>query len=362
MLQPVLEAVIFDVDGVLVDSYQAHFRSWKAVAAADDVDVTEAGFARTFGQTSRDIIRQLWQRTDLDDARIRQLDDDKEARYREIIAQDFPAMDGAVELIDALHADGIKLAAGSSGPPANVELALRELGRRAAFTAAVTGMEVSRGKPDPEVFLRAAQRLGAWPSRCLVVEDAPAGIQAATAAGMAAVALLSTGRTESDFRDVRPSLLVRSLRELTPERLGRVVTDAVVTGYQQLDHPADLAFRFWAPSEAELLAAGARALLDAATDGRPVAPDHAHTLRIEAVDPEDRMVRWLNEVLLLATVDGYLVAHANIELHDGGLQAELWGRRDSSELVHHELKSVTYHDLELRQEGDRVVGRVVVDV
>ncbi len=132
-------------------------------------------------------------------------------------------MDGARELIRALHDSGFRLAVGSSGPPENVDLVLEHLGARGLFDAVVNGRDVTCGKPDPQVFLIAARRLGSMPRRCVVIEDAPAGIEAATRAGMASVALLSTGRTREDFGGVAPALVVRSLRDLTPDMLRALV-------------------------------------------------------------------------------------------------------------------------------------------
>jgi beta-phosphoglucomutase len=108
-------AVIFDVDGVLVDSYHAHFQSWRDVAAEHGVGLTEAEFATTFGRTSRDIIRRFFGST-VTGAAVSEMDDRKEARFRELIADDFPAMDGALELIRDLRDAGFKMALGSSGP------------------------------------------------------------------------------------------------------------------------------------------------------------------------------------------------------------------------------------------------------
>jgi beta-phosphoglucomutase len=218
-----LVAVIFDMDGVLVDSYRPHFHSWRQLAVEHGFALTEEEFATSFGTTSRDIIRRFWKGTDVTDERIRELDERKEALYREIVAADFPAMDGAVELLHALDGAGIRLGVGSSGPPENVDLALDKLGCRELFGAVVNGLEVSRGKPDPQVFQIAARRLGAPEESCVVIEDAPAGIQAATAAGMAGVALLSTGRSEDDFLDVKPAIVVRSLRELSPGVLSSLI-------------------------------------------------------------------------------------------------------------------------------------------
>jgi beta-phosphoglucomutase len=132
-------------------------------------------------------------------------------------------MDGAVELIDALAAAGFRLAVGSSGPPENVALTLERLARAARFGALVTGRDVTRGKPDPQVFLIAAERLGATPARCIVVEDAPVGVAAAHAAGMASVALVGTVAAE---RLAGADLVVRSLRELDAPRLAALLEPA----------------------------------------------------------------------------------------------------------------------------------------
>lgn len=212
-------AVIFDMDGVLVDSYRAHFESWQTLAREHGRTFSEEDFARTFGRTSRDIIESLWGNPPVSAPDIQRMDERKEALFRERIAHHFPAMDGARELIASLREAGFRVAVGSSGPPENVDLVLDQLGPRALFDAVVNGRDVVRGKPDPQVFLLASERLGVPPARCVVVEDAPAGIAAAKRAGMASVALLSTGRRAEDFKDVTPSRLVRSLRELTPQLL-----------------------------------------------------------------------------------------------------------------------------------------------
>ena len=216
-----MRAVIFDVDGVLVDSWDAHFRSWRDVLRERGLDMSEAEFAQTFGRTSREIIRHFWGDA-VDDAAVRAIDDRKEALYRDLVRTSFPGMDGAVALIDALAADGFALAVGSSAPPENVVLTLDALGRREAFSAIVTGRDVTRGKPDPQVFQLAAERLGVDAARCAVIEDAPAGIRAAAAAGMANVALLGTASRET-LLEAGARLTVESLRELTPDLLSRLI-------------------------------------------------------------------------------------------------------------------------------------------
>ena len=214
-------AVIFDMDGVLVDSYRAHWQSWQFMADELGKGLSEAQFVSTFGQTSREIIAAHWGANCLSPAEIADFDLRKEALYREIVVRDFPAMDGATDLIVALRAAGFRLAVGSSGPPENVALAVERLGTERFFDTLVTGRDVTRGKPDPQVFLLAAELLGVSPANCAVIEDAPVGIAAANAAGMCSIALLSTGHTEESVSAAR--VIVRSLRELSPERIAALI-------------------------------------------------------------------------------------------------------------------------------------------
>jgi beta-phosphoglucomutase len=214
-------AVIFDMDGVLVDSYRAHWESWHFMAEELGRGLTEEQFVTTFGRTSREIIAEHWGADSLTPAEIAEFDHRKEALYREIVARDFPAMEGAADLIRSLAEAGFRLAVGSSGPPENVALAVDQLQARPYFGTLVTGRDVTRGKPDPQVFLTAAARLEVEPKHCVVVEDAPVGIAATNAAGMTSVALLSTGHTADSVAAAR--LIVKSLRELSPARMHELI-------------------------------------------------------------------------------------------------------------------------------------------
>jgi beta-phosphoglucomutase len=213
------QGVIFDLDGVLVDSYRAHFASWRQLYGELGLDYSEEAFAADFGRTSRDILRRTLG-GQLTEERIRELDERKEALFREILRESFPAMDGAVELIDALADDGFLLAVGSSGPPENIALALDKLGRAQRFGAIVTGRDVTRGKPDPQVFQTAARRLSLPAECCAVVEDAVHGIDAARRAGMTAIAL--TGTTTRDEL-AHADLVVDSLRKLSPKTIHQLI-------------------------------------------------------------------------------------------------------------------------------------------
>ncbi len=216
-------AVIFDVDGVLVDSYEAHFESWKQFYGERNIQYTETMFAADFGRTSRDILARTL--GEVSGADVKTFDDRKEAYYREIVRADFPSMDGAEELIHALADAGFKLAVGSSGPAENVALALDKLSGGQRIDAVVTGMDVTRGKPDPQVFLLAAERLGVRTANCAVVEDALHGITAAKRAGMTAIALTGTLRRDEL---VEADSVVDSLRQLSPELI-RALIEPLVT-------------------------------------------------------------------------------------------------------------------------------------
>jgi beta-phosphoglucomutase len=211
--------VIFDMDGVLVDSYQAHFVSWSRLYEELGLSYSETEFAADFGRTSRDILRRRFGE-DFSLEKIRKFDERKEALFREVLQDTFPTMDGAVELIDTLAADGFLMAVGSSGPPENIALCLEKLGRCAKFAAVVTGADVQRGKPDPQVFELAASRLGLPANSCAVVEDAVHGVEAANRAGMLSIGM--TGTVERE-KLTSAELVVDRLKELSPSRIRELI-------------------------------------------------------------------------------------------------------------------------------------------
>jgi beta-phosphoglucomutase len=211
--------VIFDIDGVLLDSYKLHYECWRAVAEKDSVALSEKQFDSLFGRRGNEIVREIWGE-ELPAEQVVSIHREKQALYRERLQGNFPEMDGAIQLIDGLVAEGLVLGIGSSAPPANVELSLRGLDRTNSFKAVVSGDEVTRGKPDPQVFLLAAQRMEVEPSSCAVIEDAPAGIAAALAAGMTAIALTGTAPPGSL---TAAHLVLTSLRQLTPKRIVELI-------------------------------------------------------------------------------------------------------------------------------------------
>jgi beta-phosphoglucomutase len=220
-------AVIFDADGVLVDSFAAHAESWQRLAEECGEGMTPEQFAATFGQTSREIIRRFWSPEGLTDERIRALDERKEAIYRQIIADRFPTMPGALELIHDLQRSGFLIGVGTSGPPENLALMLSELKGQSWCRASVSGADVQRGKPDPEVFLLCAQRLGVPPPQCAVIEDAAPGIAAAKAAGMLAIGFCSHGHTHQEL--AAADRIVDGLGELNAETVSAWIRQVIDT-------------------------------------------------------------------------------------------------------------------------------------
>jgi beta-phosphoglucomutase len=211
--------VIFDIDGVLLDSYKMHYECWRAIAEKHSITLSEKEFDSLFGRRGSEIVRQIWGK-DLPGEQVVAIHRQKQALYRENLQRNFPEMDGAIQIIDALAAEGFVLGIGSSAPPENVEMSLNGLGRAKSFKAVVTGSDVTRGKPDPQVFLLAAQRMGVEPSNCAVIEDAVAGIAAALAGGMTAIALAGTAPTESL---TMAHLVVTSLRQLIPKQISELI-------------------------------------------------------------------------------------------------------------------------------------------
>jgi HAD superfamily hydrolase (TIGR01509 family) len=196
-----------------------HYQCWRAVAERHSIILSEKDFDSLFGRRGSEIVHEIWGEH-LSTEEVAAIHQGKQALYRENLQRNFPTMDGAIQLIDALAAQGFVLGIGSSAPWENVEMSLNGLDRAKSFKAVVTGSDVTRGKPDPQVFLLAAQGMGVEPSSCAVIEDAPAGIAAALAGGMTAIALAGTAAPESL---TMAHLVVTSLRQLTPKQISELI-------------------------------------------------------------------------------------------------------------------------------------------
>ncbi len=179
-------AVIFDLDGVIVTTDECHYLGWKRVADEEgiyfdrEINMRLRGVSR---MESLEIVLERSPRKYTEDEK-RRLADRKNGYYRDLITKLTPAdiLPGAKELLADLKRTGIKIAIGSSSK--NSPAILRQIGMAGYFDATADGNEIKKGKPDPEVFLLAARKMGVPPGNCLVVEDADAGIEAALAGGM----------------------------------------------------------------------------------------------------------------------------------------------------------------------------------
>jgi len=203
---------IFDLDGVIADTGPAHQQAWEELAARHHLAMPDGFFAETFGMRNENIIPQLLDRS-VDPEELQRMSDWKEARYREIIAAEIQPLDGLGGLLRDLQQNGFHLAIGSSAPRANVDLILDGLQIRNRFTACVTGDEISSGKPAPDTFLTAAERLDVSPDHCVVFEDAVPGVQAGKRAGMQVIAITTT-RTHADLLQAGADRVIDSLAEV----------------------------------------------------------------------------------------------------------------------------------------------------
>ncbi len=190
---------IFDHDGVLVDSLELHQDAWVELGRREWLALTPEFIHETFGMTNPSIFRRLLGDSVSPDEMSR-LGAIKEQCYRDAAAGKVVLMAGVRELLDTLSREGVLLAIGSSGVLPNLELTVSSCGLDGRFAAIASLEDIRNGKPDPEVFLVAASKAGADPSRCVVFEDAPVGIQAAKAAGMRAVGVGTTHPLESLVR------------------------------------------------------------------------------------------------------------------------------------------------------------------
>lgn len=213
-----LRAVIFDWDGVIVDSSAHHERSWEVLAARRNLPLPAGHFKRGFGKKNNVIIPDLgWADTPGD---VEALAREKEEIYRGLIREHgIEPLPGVRPLLAALAAEGISAAIGSSTERANLDLPLDMMGLREFFRVIASGEDVEHGKPDPAIFLLAAERLGIPPANCLVIEDAHVGIEAARRAG---IPVLAVATTHPAAELTAADAVMESLAGVTPETLRKI--------------------------------------------------------------------------------------------------------------------------------------------
>jgi len=210
------KAFLFDMDGTLIDNMAVHMQIWVEFLAGMGVKIGLDQFNKfAAGRTNAEILRELVG-PHLSEEEIFRLSDQKEELYRAHFGPLMKPAAGLVQFLDSAREAGIPMAVASSAGCDNIHFHLEGLGLGGYFTIQIGSEDVQNGKPDPEIFLKAAERLGVAPGDCLVFEDTPAGLEAAYRAGMSAVALTSTYprerlallpavlRIEADFSALNP--------------------------------------------------------------------------------------------------------------------------------------------------------------
>lgn len=219
MIDFTTRAFIFDMDGTLVDNMRFHMAAWRKMLLENGVETDAHDFlVNTAGKTNREIIPNFF--ADATEEKLSELGLRKETLYRESFLPHRKAVAGAIEFLTEAESLGVKMAVATAAPVANMEFILDGLDLRKYFQAITTAADVERGKPNPEIFLKSAEKLGVEPKNCLVFEDAVNGFEAADRAGMKSVGIATVNSIADilkldsvvaaydDFSDLNPSDLI----------------------------------------------------------------------------------------------------------------------------------------------------------
>jgi len=210
-------AVLWDMDGTLIDSEEFHWIAWQTTMANEGITITREQFLASFGQRNDSIIPQ-WLGAAATPERIDRIANTKEELYRHLIRRDgISPLPGVAHWTQELHTKGWLQAIASAAPRANIDAVLEALSATHIFQGIVSAEDVHRGKPDPEVYLTAASRVGASPQNCIVVEDAAAGIEGARRAGMRSIGVTHGGNY------LQADVVVESLDQLDPDAFDKLL-------------------------------------------------------------------------------------------------------------------------------------------
>jgi HAD superfamily hydrolase (TIGR01509 family) len=208
---PLAYGILWDMDGVLIDTGEFHYQGWQQAWREEGVDFSRELFLRTFGERNDTIVRRVW--PEATEADVIRVGERKEYIYRELVRTRLEAAPGVRRLLGEFREARFLQAVATSAPPANVDLVLDVLDICPYFDTVLNARDVQRGKPDPQIFLTAAGRLGLPPAHCLVIEDAISGVQAARIAGMRCLTVTTTNSREA-LNAAGADLVVDSLVEV----------------------------------------------------------------------------------------------------------------------------------------------------
>jgi beta-phosphoglucomutase family hydrolase len=213
-------AVLFDMDGVIIDSNPYHKDAWLEFCRRYQVELKEEDVPRyIYGKTNKAALVDVFQREFSPEESFR-LSEEKEAIYRELHRADIRLIEGLGDLLEAFRQHHIPLAVCTNAPVANLDFTLEETGIRSYFQVLIDASKVSKGKPDPEIYLKAAQLLSMPPNRCIVMEDSTVGVEAGLRAGMKVVGITTT-HTRQELAHTH--LVIDDFRELTVEQLAALL-------------------------------------------------------------------------------------------------------------------------------------------
>ncbi len=188
-------AVLWDLDGTLVDTKEFHYQSWKLALPEFGFAFPADRFQRSFGMNNAGVLEVFLGRP-VEPELVQAIGERKEILFRDLLHGNVQALPGVQDWLERLRRWGARQAVATSAPPANIDIMLGELGITGYFDAIVSGYALP-SKPDPAVFLQAAKRVDVTPPSCIVMEDATAGVEAARRAGMRCVAVASTNPVEA---------------------------------------------------------------------------------------------------------------------------------------------------------------------
>lgn len=188
-------AFIFDMDGTLVDNMHFHTEAWGRLLQENGIEMNAHDFlVKTAGKTNREILPTVFGA--ISDERIEELGHRKESLYQELFLPERKTVDGVIEFLEEAQKLGVKMAVATAAPEMNVKFILDGLNLRRFFGAVITASDVKEGKPNPEIFLKSAEKLGVAPANCLVFEDAFGGFEAAHRAGMKSIGITTVNPAE----------------------------------------------------------------------------------------------------------------------------------------------------------------------
>jgi len=213
--------IMWDMDGVLVDSASFHFAAWREVFSKRGVKFSEEDFIKLFGSRNDFMVRTILGQNILEED-IKSIVQEKELEFRDKIKGKVKPLPGASKLLDMMKGN-LRMALVSSAPKENIDLIISELNIKEYFDCIVSGHEVAKSKPSPEIYSLAAQKLETNPRNCLVIEDSPLGVKGAKAAGMKCLAV---SRSHPQQSMIEADVVVNTLENMDLLSLLKIVWES----------------------------------------------------------------------------------------------------------------------------------------